>query len=107
MRATAVPNVTRTTLGIRNLLFDEIDALRNGTTTPQKAGAVAKMVTPIVNSVKVEIEYAKHVAGKGNPVLSTLTLGYTTGANASDDGLPIIKKARRSKFSVQPEKGHA
>jgi hypothetical protein len=67
--------VTRTTLGIRNLLFDEIDSLRAGTTTPQKAGAVSKMVTPIINSVKVEIEYQKHVSTKGFKNTPVLNLG--------------------------------
>lgn len=99
----AIPNVTRTTLGIRNLLFDEIDALRNGSTTPQKAGAVAKMVTPIVNSVKVEIEYAKHVAGKGNPQLSTLTLGYATGGYTpppTEPGVTAVKRGRKPRLNA-------
>ncbi len=70
-------HVTRTTLGIRNLLFDAIDELRAGTTTPQKAGAISKMVTPIINSVKVEIEYNKHVASTKGATkdLAVLNLG--------------------------------
>ena len=88
-----LPNVTRTTLGIRNLLFDEIDSLRAGTTTPQKAGVIARMVTPIVNSVKVEIEFAKHISGKGNAVLSVLNLGSIPPAERGAGPLQEDEKA--------------
>jgi len=67
----------RTSLGLRDVLFDEIDALRSGTTTPQKASALARVATQIINSVKIEIEHQKHVASlvdAGNKVTPSAVL---------------------------------
>lgn len=47
----------RTSLGLRDALFDELDALRAGTSNPQKSQATAKLAVQIINSVKMEIDY--------------------------------------------------
>lgn len=47
----------RTSLGLRDALFDELDALRDGTSNPQKSQATAKLAVQIINSVKMEIDY--------------------------------------------------
>jgi hypothetical protein len=54
-------NIDRTSLGLRDALFDELEALRRGESTPQKASAISRLAMAAVNSVKIEIEYQKHV----------------------------------------------
>lgn len=50
----------RTTSGIRNVLFEELDALRRGESTPSKANAIAKTCGQIVGTVKLELDYMKY-----------------------------------------------
>ena len=75
------PEITRTSLGMRNALFEEWDSLRSGKSTPQRVSAVARMATAIDNSIKTEIEYQKHVMnivssdGGSIPPSSVLQLG--------------------------------
>jgi len=61
-KTAAARPVDRTSLGLRNALFDEMDALRAGTSTPQRACAIAKLAVQIIGSVQMDIEYQKHVA---------------------------------------------
>lgn len=35
--------VSRTSAGLRDAIFDEIDAVRNGTSNPTRANAIAKL----------------------------------------------------------------
>jgi|TARA_R110000868_G_scaffold107595_1_gene294352 hypothetical protein len=58
----------RTSIGLRDALFDELDALRDGTSNPQKSQATAKLAVQIINSVKMEIDY-----GLSEDVISRLT----------------------------------
>lgn len=51
----------RTSLGLRDALFDELDALRAGESTPQKASAISRVCTAVINSVKMETEYQRNV----------------------------------------------
>lgn len=72
--------VARTSVGLRNALFDDIDSLRNGEITHQRASAMARLSTPILNSVKLELDHerfvATHKAVDGNPVkIAALDLG--------------------------------
>lgn len=55
-------NIVRSTKGLRDALFDEMDSLRDGKTTPHIASAMSKLAVQIINSVRLEIEYQKHVA---------------------------------------------
>lgn len=45
----------RTSKGLRDVLFEEIDALRSGKSTPARAHAVAKLASSIVETVEVEM----------------------------------------------------
>lgn len=47
----------RTTKGLRDVLFDEIDQLRNGDGDPQRAMAVANLAKQIINIAKVELDF--------------------------------------------------
>lgn len=44
----------RTSAGLRNALFDEIDALRRGDGDPQKGQAIAKLAMTILYTAKLE-----------------------------------------------------
>lgn len=52
----------RTSVGLRNALFDEIDALRGGRSNPARARALAMLANTALASVEVEIEYHKYVS---------------------------------------------
>lgn len=65
-QAIATP-ITRSTSGLRSALFEEMEALRAGTSNAQRARSVAMMANSILQSVSVEIEYHKYVsAHKGD-----------------------------------------
>lgn len=51
----------RTSAGLRDMLFDELEALRAGKSDPKRAMAVAKLAATIVDSVRMEIEFVRHV----------------------------------------------
>lgn len=57
---TATP-VNRTSAGLRDAIFDEIDAIRNGASNPTRANAVAKLATGIVETVRMELEVQRHL----------------------------------------------
>lgn len=54
--------VVRTSAGLRDSLFDELDALRRGESNPAKANAVAKIADQVVATVKMELDVQKHMA---------------------------------------------
>lgn len=45
----------RTSSGLRDTLFDELDRLRNGESEPFKAAAVAKLAVQIINTAMLEV----------------------------------------------------
>lgn len=52
-------NIERTTDGLRNALFEELDNLRAGKTTAQRASAVARLAAGIVSSTKLDLDYQR------------------------------------------------
>lgn len=70
---------TRTSEGLRDVLFDEIEELRSGKGDPTKSLAVAHLARQIVNTAKVEIEFQRHLdamkASGGPAELGGLRLG--------------------------------
>ena len=52
-----LPPVQRTGRGLQDALFDEIDAMRSGTTNPTRANAIAKLASGIM-----EVEAVKQKA---------------------------------------------
>lgn len=79
--------IVRNSAGLRDAIFDEIDAIRMGKSNPTRANAVAKLATGIVETVRMEIEVQRHLrsaAGAqppehspqiGGPLGVPLTLG--------------------------------
>lgn len=51
----------RTSAGLREMLFEELDKLRNGHTTTKQAVAIAKMASSILDTVKAEINYRSFI----------------------------------------------
>lgn len=52
----------RTSAGLRDALFDELDGLRNNTSNPAKANAVAKLAGQVIDTVKMELDVQRHMA---------------------------------------------
>lgn len=53
--------VVRTSAGLRDAIFDEIDAVRAGASNPTRANAVAKLAMGIVETVRMELDVQKHL----------------------------------------------
>ena len=51
--------VERSSQGLREVLFAELDALRNGTIEPARAHATAKLAQQILSSVAIELAAAR------------------------------------------------
>jgi hypothetical protein len=73
----------RTSRGLRDMLFDELDELRTGDGNPQKALAVASVAKQIVSTVRVEMEYyrlSQSEGGQKSQELGELRLGSANDA---------------------------
>ena len=79
--------VTRTTQSLRDVLFDEIDELRNGDGDPTRALAVANLAKQIINVAKVELDFHREVIRqqeRGNSItLRQMQLGSVNPAPAA------------------------
>jgi hypothetical protein len=71
--------IERTTQGLRDILFNEIEELQTDAADPRKAMAVANLARQIVNTAKVELEFVRGLqAAKesgGSAELGSLRLG--------------------------------
>ncbi len=69
----------RTSAGLRNVVFDEIDALRNGSSNAARARSVAMLANTALKSVEVEVEFHKYVSDvskmEGGGKIGVLELG--------------------------------
>lgn len=76
--------VTRTFHGLRDVLFDEINALRGPNPDPRRALAVSSLAKQITNTVMAELSVAKEtlaIRDKGGDVqVGTLALGGPVNA---------------------------
>lgn len=50
-------HTTRTAQGLRDALFEELDNLRSGRSSPRQSNAVAHVAAEIIKSVFMEIEF--------------------------------------------------
>lgn len=64
----------RTSLSLRDMLFEEIAALRNGESDTSRAGAVAKLAAQIIASARLDFDYSRYGGEEALP-LRTLQLG--------------------------------
>ena len=51
--------MARDTSTLRDILFDELEGLRDGSSEPKRAAAVAKLAAQIISTAKVEMDYHK------------------------------------------------
>lgn len=69
----------RTTKGLRDVLFEEIDQLRSGDGDASRAMAVANLAKQIINIAKVELEFhretIRHQESGAALVLGNMQLG--------------------------------
>jgi hypothetical protein len=69
----------RTSSGLRNALFDEIDSLRSGASNPARARSLAMLANTALKSVSVEIEFHRYVSDvsklDGSAKIGILELG--------------------------------
>jgi hypothetical protein len=66
---------------IREMLCEEIDALRAKTTTPANVNAIVNATGKILTTVKMEMEYAKLM--NKQPDLQFMTLGLAESSESS------------------------
>jgi hypothetical protein len=77
----AAKPILRTSAGLRDAIFDEIDSIRDGSSNPTRANAVAKLATGIVETVRMELEVQRHLRSHAgstpeeSPLGVPLTLG--------------------------------
>jgi hypothetical protein len=71
--------IVRTSSGLREALFSEWDALNDGRSNPKMAMAKAHIAKQVINSVKIEIEFASHVRSAKEGEMSALTAPIALG----------------------------
>ena len=54
--------IERTSTGLAAIMFDELEALRRGESTPQQARAKASIAAQICSISRLEMDYARFVA---------------------------------------------
>jgi hypothetical protein len=101
------PQVTtiRSSEGLRDVLFEELDALRNGTSTPQRSNAVCKISTELIKTVELEIEFYKNVTrGKGASEIPSTVLKLSGG---KEDEKPNPNRRKEDEESKRKRKKSA
>ncbi len=93
--------MARDTSMLRDILFDELESLRNGTSEPQRAQAVAKLSSQIISTAKVELDYHKlamkaEEAGK-HLVLGSMDLGSRAVPAVGHDKAPQSGQATEAR----------
>lgn len=80
----------RTSAGLRNVLFDEIDELRSGSSNPARARSLAMLANTALKSVEVEVEFHKYVSDvtkhDGSSKIGMLELGGNSIGFSDDSG---------------------
>lgn len=76
-KAQEMPQVQRTSAGLRDAIFDELDALRNSRSNPTRANAVAKLVGSVVETVRMEVEVQRHLRQSQPPKDAEPVVGHS------------------------------
>lgn len=74
--------IVRTSAGLRDAIFDEIDAIRTGASNPTRANAVAKLATGVVETVRMELEVQKHIRSMAGHDMPEFALGKPLSLSA-------------------------
>lgn len=57
--------IPHTTEGLRDALFDELNALRAGRSTPQKARIICSLAKEVIDSVRIQIQFDRVLLDRG------------------------------------------
>lgn len=57
--------IERTSVGLRDFIFDELDALNAGESNPQRTNAITKAAQSILESANFELNVAKFLVSSG------------------------------------------
>jgi hypothetical protein len=91
----------RTTQGLRDILFDEIDELRSGKGDAAKSMAVANLAKQIINTAKVELDFMRTL--KTNETNKPPELGnLVLGRGISDVGAESAGRKHSQSEAAQP-----
>jgi hypothetical protein len=81
--------IVRTSAGLRDVLFDELEDLKAGNSNPARARSVAMLANSLLQSVAVDIEYHKYVsdisAKHSGAKLGTIEMGRQTPLSGRED----------------------
>lgn len=95
----------RNSSGLREMLFEQIDGVRNGSIEPRKAKTIASLAMTIIKSVEVEMQFREQQAELrklGEPTgLGALPLAEETG-NEKDERAPQPERPRVASPIVPP-----
>lgn len=74
----SVQKIPKTTEGLRDALFDEINALRAGKSNVQQARALCQLADKVIDSIRVQIQYGRLLNDKDKAkAQSNVLLGTT------------------------------
>lgn len=80
----------RTSAGLRDILFDELEELRSGDGDPSRAMAVANLAKQIINVAKIELDFhrtAQQQMEHGTTLkLGSMELGSASSADTPSTG---------------------
>jgi len=63
----------RTTQGLRDILFEEIEELKGPDANPEKSMTIANLAKQIINTAKVELDFTRFLASQeGDNRVTTL-----------------------------------
>lgn len=71
--------ITRSTEGLRDALFDEIDHLRQGTGDIKRAKTIAAMAQNILKAAELDLSFAEHVRRRPHGDAKTLPAPVVLG----------------------------
>lgn len=74
-----MPPVVRTSAGLRDALFDELDRMRSGETNATNANAVARLADQVVNTVHMELEVHRHLARLPDAKIAAISMPEPLG----------------------------
>lgn len=64
--------IARTSAGLREAIFEEIDNVRRGVSNPTRANAISKLVMSMVETVRMELEVQRFVNQGINPAANAV-----------------------------------
>jgi hypothetical protein len=69
--------IVRSSVGLRDFIFDELDALNSGKSNPQRTNAITKAAQSILDSATLELSVSKFLcaSGKNSVPMSPIPLG--------------------------------